>query len=154
MEDDVYRFQIDVSKISDTAILSYPKELQTAHASYKSGNNDKFVDRVYYQVSDKGVAFTADIDALIQGGMSLPPFSHSLLDTIKIERAKEDMEGTDKLDNSKIVHSRIETDDRGRPTVELDIAKEYHSSLKKSLPDGAVAVTNPSGKDFVDATAI
>lgn len=143
IEDGVYRFQFDVTKLSEDKAILYPKEIQNAYMSYRNGNTDKLIDSKYYQVSDKGVAFSLDIDNLTQGGMSLPPLANALLDTIKIENAKSSMENTDGLDNTKLVHSKIETDDKGRPLMELPVVMEYHNALKRSLPEGAVAITNP-----------
>jgi hypothetical protein len=143
IEDGVYRYQFDVTKITEATVLSYPKEIQNAYTSYKNGNVEKLVGGKWYQVSDKGVAFTLDVDALTQGGVSIPPLANSLIDAIKIEKAKESMESDANLDNTKIVHSKIETDDKGRPLMELPVVMEYHNALKRNLPDGSVAITNP-----------
>ena len=143
IEDGVYRFQIDVTKLTESTVALYPKEIQTAYQSYKNGNTDKLEDSKWYQVSDKGVAFTLDVDVLSQSGYSLPPLANALIDAIKVENAKDEMEDTAKLDNTKIVHSKIETDDKGRPLMELPVVQEYHNALKRNLPDGSVAITNP-----------
>lgn len=143
LEEGVYRYQIDISKISDNIIDIYPKEIQNAYTGYKNGNTQKLIDGKWYQVSDKGVAFTIDSDVLSQSGMSLPPLANSLLDAIRVESAKDSMESADALDNTKIVHSKIETDDKGRPLMELPVVHEYHNALKRALPDGSVAITNP-----------
>lgn len=143
LEEGVYRYQFDITKISDTTLPYFPKEIQNAYTSYRNGNADKLVDGKWYQVSDKGVAFTIDTDVLNQAGMSLPVLGNSLIDAIKIENAKDQMESTDALDNTKIVHSKIETDDKGRPLMELPVTKEYHNALKRALPEGSVAITNP-----------
>ena len=143
IEEGVYRYQIDVSKLTEALVITYPKEIQNAYQGYKNGNTEKFIEGKWYEVSDKGVAFTLDTDALTQGGVSLPPFANSLIDAIKIENAKESMESTAQLDNTKIVHSKIETDDKGRPLMELPVVTEYHMALKRSLPEGSVAITNP-----------
>jgi hypothetical protein len=69
--------------------------------------------------------------------------ANALLDAIKIENAKDSMESTATLDNSKIIHSQVPIDDKGRPTMELGVVQEYHMALKRNLPEGAVAITNP-----------
>lgn len=143
IEDGVYRYQIDVSKITEATLISYPKEIQNAFTGYKNGSVDKLIEGKWYQVSDKGVAFTLDTSTLSQGGVSMPPLSSAILDVIKIEKAKDEMEDTAKLDNTKIVHSKIQTDDKGRPLMELPVVHEYHNALKRSLPEGSVAITNP-----------
>lgn len=143
IEDGVYRFQIDVSKITDATFESYPKEIQNAYSGFTNGNVEKLVEGKWYQVSDKGVAFSFDVNTLTQGGVSLPPLASALVDAIKVETAKDEMVDTSKLDNSKIVHSRIQTDEKGRPLMDLPVVHEYHGALKRSLPEGAVAITNP-----------
>ncbi len=143
LEEGVYRFQIDVTKFTETAVLIYPKEIQSAYASYKAGNTSALVDGKFYQVSDKGVAFTISPDVLGQAGQALPPMANALIDAIKIENAKDNMEDMSNLDNTKIVHSQVPIDDRGRPTMELPVVHEYHGALKRNLPKGSVAITNP-----------
>jgi len=142
-EDGVYRYQIDLSKITETTLNIYPKEIQNAYNQYRNGQTDKFQESKWYQVSDKGVAFTVDADVLLNGGVALPPFANSLIDVIKIENAKDQMEDDATLDNTKIIHSKIKTDDKGRPVIDLPIAMKYHEAIKKTLPKGAVAITNP-----------
>ena len=143
LEEGVFRYQMDVTKLSDTSVLLYPKEIQTAYNSYKAGNTDALVEGKYYQVSDKGMAFTIDPDVLVQAGQANPPLGSVLVDAIKVESAKDSMLSTDALDNTKIVHSTVPIDDKGRPTMELPVVQEYHNALKRSLPAGAVAITNP-----------
>lgn len=143
IEEGVYRYQFDITKLSDALALTFPKEIQSAYTSYKNGATEKLIEGKWYQVSDKGVAFTLDIDAMTQGGVSLPPMANALVDAIKIENAKDSMESTATLDNTKIVHSKIETDDKGRPLMELPVVMEYHNALKRNLPEGSVAITNP-----------
>ncbi|MDX5884882.1 hypothetical protein [Bacillus cereus group sp. BfR-BA-00999] len=143
MDENVYRYQMDISKLTEATMLLYPKEIQNAYTSLKNGQTEKLVEGKWYQLSDKGVAFTLDVDAMTQGGLSVPPLASALIDVIKIENAKDSMETTANLDNTKIVHSKIETDDKGRPLMELPVVMEYHNALKRNLPEGSVAITNP-----------
>jgi hypothetical protein len=144
LEEGVYRYQVDVTKINDNLYQIMPKEIQSAVDGYKAGTiADKLVQGRYFQVSDKGVAFSIDPDVLAQAGQSLPPFASSLIDIFRIESAKDAMEDTSTLDNVKVVHSTVPIDDKGRPTMELPVVQEYHNALKRSLPKGAVAITNP-----------
>ncbi|MEX3625196.1 hypothetical protein [Viridibacillus arvi] len=144
MEEGVYRFQFDISKLTEATMLTYPKEFQTAYATFKGGGSkEQFIEGKWYQVSEKGVAFTIDPEVLQQAGQALPPLANALIDAIKIENAKDSMESTSQLDNSKIIHSQVPIDDKGRPTMELPVVMEYHNALKRNLPEGAVAITNP-----------
>lgn len=143
IEDGVHRFEFDITKLNDNTSLVMPKEIQSAYQSYKNGQRDKLRDNKWYQVSDKGVAFTADVEVLMQQGYSSPAFANVLVDALKVEGAKESMEDKSELDNSKIIHSEVPIDDKGRPLMELNVVKAYHNSLKSNLPKGSVAVTNP-----------
>lgn len=144
LEDGVYRYQFDMSKLTEATALVYPKEFQSAFTAFQGGGSkDQFIEGKWYQVSDKGVAFTIDPDVLMQAGQAMPPMANSLVDALKIESAKDSMESTAQLDNSKIVHSRVPIDEKGRPTMELPVVMEYHNALKRNLPEGAVAITNP-----------
>jgi hypothetical protein len=143
IEDGVFRFQIDVSKLNEKLAMIFPKEIQTAYTSYQNGNTSQLLDGKWYQVSDKGAAFTIDPDVLANGGYSIPPFANALIDGIKSENAKTNMEDADTLDNTKIIHSEVPLDNKGRPTMDFGIVDKYQGTLKKHLPDGAVAITNP-----------
>lgn len=143
MEDGVYRYQVDISKISDANMLDFPDEVQTSYERSKGGDKSDLAEGKFYQVSEKGVAFTVDADVLANGGMALPSLANALVDTLRVDDVKGQMENVDELDNSKIVHSKIETNKDGRPVMELPVVKAYHEAVKKSLPDGSVAITNP-----------
>lgn len=143
IENGVYRLQFDMSQVSTATIEFYPKEIQSAFNTYQSGSRDNFVDGKWYQVSDKGVAFTLDTDVLMQEGISSPPLANTLINAIKIETAKDNMESTDNLDTTKIIHAQVPTDKNGRPTIELPVVREYYNALKRAMPDGSVPVVNP-----------
>lgn len=143
IENGVYRYYFDITKVNTQTFDTYPPEIQSAFNSYNSGDNDKFIDNKWYQVSDKGVAFTLDIDVLSQYGVSAPPLANVLIDALKIESARDSMESTDELDNTKIIHSQVPIDKQGRPTVELDVVKEYYNAMKRALPEGSVPIVNP-----------
>lgn len=146
LSDGVYRFQIDVSKIPTDSVPYYPKEIQNAVKMYQDGSSkisNKFYDNSYYQVSDKGVAFSLDTDVLNQLGVSVPPFASVLVDVIKYENAKSKMDSKDELDNSIIIHSTVPLDSNGTPTIDIEIVEKYQANLKKGLPQGVYSVTNP-----------
>lgn len=145
ISDGVFRYQIDVSKIKADEIPYYPKEIQNAVNTFQNGGakeNKKFVGN-FYQVSDKGVAFSLDVEVLNQVGVSIPPFSSVLADVIKVEKSKAKMEDKDEVDNAIIIHSQVPLDDKGVPTIELGTVKKYNNELKKGLPNNVYAITNP-----------
>lgn len=152
IQNGVFRFEVDLSKLNDKLIEALPTEFEGAYNQYQNGTTDKFKDGKWYEVSDKGVAFTIDENVLTQSGLSVPQFSSTLLDALRLEKAKENMENVDKLDNSKIVHSKVPVDDKGRPLMERKVVESYHRNLKRALPEGSVAITNPFDTDALNVS--
>lgn len=146
----VFRYEVDVSKLNDALVEALPTEFESAYNQYRNGSTDSFKEGKWYEVSDKGVAFTIDENVLIQSGLSTPPFSSTLLDALRLDKAKENMETIDNLDNSKIVHSKVPVDDKGRPLMEKGLVRTYHQQLKQALPEGSVAITNPFDTEGVN----
>lgn len=141
----VFRYEFDVSKINEESLIYYPKELQNAYTKYKNGDysNDSKFDGSWYKVSDKGVAFSLDVEVLNQLGISVPPFASVIADALKVENAKEQMEEKDSIDNTVIIHSEVPLNENGVPTMDFDTVSKYQKVLKKNLPKGAVSITNP-----------
>lgn len=146
IENGVFRWELDMSKLSEDGIPYLPKELQNAYETYKKGNladDNKWTDGKYYHVSNKGVAFCFDQNVLKNGGVAVSEFSSLIIDSIQLEQAKANVEIKDKIDTIRILHSKIPTDKDGKPTMSSKIAKIYDGALKRSLPEGIAGVTSP-----------
>lgn len=147
LENGVYRFRIDMSKIKEEVRESLPNELQQALDTYKSGGTDdetKWYDRKWYMVSDLGMAFTFDQDSLLNGGVAISPFASALADYLSLDQAKDNIDIKDQLDTLRIIHSKIPTDSNGEPTITLKAAKIINDQIRSRLPEGVVAVTTPA----------
>jgi hypothetical protein len=43
LEEGVYRYQFDITKLTEATMLNYPKEFQSAYTSFKGGNTEAFI---------------------------------------------------------------------------------------------------------------
>lgn len=146
IQNGVYRFALDMSKIKEDFVGIMPKEIVSAYEKYSNGSaktDDNFTDGKFYHVSKKGVAFCLDQNVLKNGGVAVSEFASLISDSIQIEQAKNNVEIKDKIDTVRIIHSKIPTDQDGKPTMSSKVAKIYDSALKRSLPEGIAGITSP-----------
>lgn len=147
-EQGVYRFMIDMSKIKKEIGENLPNELKSAFENYsnKNGldNDKKWYDKKWYYVSDKGVAFCFDQGCLLNGGVAVSPFAGLLLDGVALDKAKANVDIKDVLDATRIIHSKIPTNNEGIPTLNIKTARLYDQQMRDRLPEGVVAVTSPN----------
>ena len=142
----VYRWEIDMSQIKDELLPYMPNEIQKAAEQMKSkGSMDekRWRDGKFFRLSDKAVAFCIDPSAMSNGGIAISEFSSLLVDSLRLERAKNNIEIKDDIDTVRIVHAKIPLDKDSKPAMSAKAAREYDSALKRALPKGVVGVTNP-----------
>lgn len=148
IENGVYRYRLDMSKIKNEMLEELPTEIQQAYQKYNEGNiqdtDPDWYDRKWYIVSNKGVAFTFDQNILVNGGTTVSPFAAALMDSATLSQAKDNVDIKDKLDTIRIIHSKIPTNSEGVPTLNLKTAKLFDEQMRSRLPEGVVAVTSPS----------
>lgn len=136
IENGVYRYEIDMTKLDDKKILTYPLEFKRLYNNYKNGENKER----WKQISNKGVAFPTVLNQL----HSFPPMSYLLPDIMEIDEIKSLKKDSNKLDNTKIIHNKVPIDkETGLPVMDLELAKNYNKAMQDKLPDGMVAITNP-----------
>ena len=158
IEDGVYRYRLDISKLKSEVYDSLPTELQQAYDTYHgTGSGDtsdttQWYDNKWFYVSNKGVAFTFDPDAIVNGGTAISPFAGILADSLSLDQAKDNIEVKDKLDTLRIIHSKIPVDSNGEPTLSLKTAKIFDDAIRSRLPDGVVAVSSPTNLTNVPLT--
>lgn len=148
LENGVYRYRLDVSKLKAEVYDALPKELQQAFDDYQKNsgtdNTDKWYDNKWFYVSSKGMAFTFDQNSLVNGGVAISPFASILADSISLEQAKDNIEIKDQLDTIRLIHSKIPVNSDGMPTLDLKTAKNFDAAMRNRLPEGVVAVSSPS----------
>lgn len=144
MSEDVLKWELDISKLKDDIAESLPNEIAKAYNEYKAGStkSDKWVDGKWYKLSDKAVAFTLDKE-ILSNGVAVSEFANLAIDSIQLEKAKDNIEIQDELDTIRILHSKVPTDKDGKPLMGVKTVKIYDNSLKRALPKGIKAVTSP-----------
>lgn len=142
----VYRWEIDMSQIKDELIPYMPNEIQKAAEQMKSsGSMDekRWREGKYFRLSDKAVAFCIDPNAMSNGGIAISEFSSLLVDSLRLEKAKNNIEIKDDIDTVRIIHGKIPLDKESKPSMSAKAAREYDNALKRTLPKGVVGIVNP-----------
>ena len=146
LENGVYRWMLDITKIKKELIdiKGFPNEIKNAfelNASDRIG--DKWVERKWFVLSDKAVAFCFNQDVIKNGGVAISDFASLLADSVKIEKSKDNIDIKDDIDTVKLIHAKIPTNKEGVPTVNAVDAAVWNKQINSNLPKGIVAIVNP-----------
>lgn len=154
-ENGVYRYMLDMSKVKSDVVDYLPEEIQTAYDSYqnKSGTDDtdKWYDKKWYFI-ENGVAFTFDINTLVNDGLAVSPMVGMIIDNLSLQQAKDNVDVKDSLDTVRLIHSKIPLDKDGVPQIDLETAKIFDNAIRTRMPEGVVTVTTPTALDNVPLT--
>ena len=141
---DVWKYVIDCSKLVSVQNLNiYPMEIQKAIEEFKiNKDSDKFILKQYYLVKE-GFCFTT----LDKARHNIPPFSFLFSDLISLEDKKELKDKIDRINNTKMIHNKIDTSNP-ETMVDPSVAKKYNQAVKnnlnaRNLEDGIFTITNP-----------
>ena len=145
IENGVYRWMIDISKVKPEMVelQGFPKEIVTGYESTDRTDPKKWVDGKWLLLSNKAVAFCFNQNVLKNGGVAVSDFASLIIDSVQIERTKENVDIKDDIDTVKIIHGLLPMDKDGRPTIDVSEAAVWSKQLNKDLPDGIIAVVNP-----------
>lgn len=145
-ENGLWRFVVDCSKLASvTDITTYPTEIQKAMLVYSSkGSMDSsmFLFDKYYPVKN-GICFSVVND----GKHGTPPFAFLFGDLIGLELKKDLKDKIDRINNTKMIHNKIETKDKDT-MIDPTVARKYNDAIKKNLiqknlDEGIFTITNP-----------
>lgn len=154
-EDGVYKYMLDMSKVKSDVVDYLPDEIQQAYTTYKSGSGTddtaKWYDKKWYFV-ENGVAFTFDINTLVNDGLAVSPLIGMVIDNLSLQQAKDNVDVKDSLDTTRLIHSKIPLDSNGVPQMDLETAKIFDTAIRNRMPDGVVTVTTPTSLDNVPLT--
>ena len=142
LEDNVKRFAINLNGISKDAIVYMPSEIQNAYNLFKSNklSKDKLIDSSYYQVSNKGVAFTLEK----QQSKGVPFYCSIFDDLMELEDMKDLKSETAVIESTKLIHQKLPIDkETGKVLMDMNVAKTYHNATKANMPKGTAITTNP-----------
>ena len=136
---------IDISKVKPEMVelQGFPKEIVTGYESTDRTDPKKWVDGKWLLLSNKAVAFCFNQNVLKNGGIAISDFASLIIDSVQIERTKENVDIKDDIDTVKIIHGLLPMDKDGRPTIDVSEAAVWSKQLNKDLPDGIIAVVNP-----------
>lgn len=140
-ENDVHRYAVDLSKITDKTVVYFPKEIQLAYKKYKNKSKTlKLIDKSYYQVGKNGVSFPIKENAT----KGIPYYTPIFDDLIQLEDKKDLMNDNDVIEAIKLIHQKLP---RHKETGEVQMsakqAAKLHEATKANLPKQAAIVTNP-----------
>lgn len=145
-ENGLWRFVIDCMRLSSEIDLTiYPIEIQKAMTLYLDGkvkDNSVFLFDRYYPVKN-GICFTT----IRKGEHGTPLFAFLFKDLIALEQKKDLKDKIDRVNNTKMIHNKIETKDKDT-MIDPTVAKNYNDAIKrnltmKNLEDGIFTITNP-----------
>lgn len=138
----IFRYGIDVSKITDDKIDYFPEEIINARQRFQTASDKKqlndFVDN-YYIVGDSGAGFQLNQ----WESKGLPYYIHLFAGLMNLADAEALDNLNNKLDNYKLLHQEIAKDKDGKMVMDKDVVYSYHQSIKSVLPDGIAVVSTP-----------
>ena len=142
IENDVKRYAINLNGINKEALEHMPREIQDAYRLFKSNKlpATSLINNTYYQVSDKGAAFSLEKQQI----KGIPFYSSLFDDLMELEDLKDLKSQLAAIENTVLVHQKLPIDDEtGKVLMDMKVAKVYHNSTKANLPTGASVTTNP-----------
>ena len=142
VENDVSRYAINLKKFNDVNILSFPKDIQQIYQKYKNGTLDKskLIDREYYELGEKAVAFNLDRFA----PKGVPYYCTIFDDLMELEDMKDLKSQNAVIESIKLIHQKFPLDkETGASLVDFDVITQYHNATKSTLPSGTAVTTNP-----------
>lgn len=154
-ENNVGRFEINTSKLDEAKIIK--QGLPEEFIQIVNGNNDSLKDvmgrekdsqqKNWVEVSEKGVAFCI---GSTQDTNGLPYFMTLFEELTYLYEVKNKQEEILDLDNLRILHHLIPTDDEGEFLFDENIVLTYHNAIKRNLPKGVAVATTPMKLEAVN----
>lgn len=142
LENDVKRFAINLNGISSNVIGYMPLEIQNAYNLFKSNKlpKEQLIDNSYYQVSNKGTAFTLEK----QQSKGIPFYCSIFDDLMELEDMKDLKSENAVIESTKLIHQKLPIDkETGKVLMDMSVAKTYHNATKANMPKGTAITTNP-----------
>lgn len=144
VDNGVYRWMINVSKIPKEVANSptFPTELKKAMEEKGEKNPNRWADKDWYYVSDKGVAFCFDMSVLQNGGVAVSKLASLIPEAIQVIGAKKNVDIKDGIDSIRLIHGQMMLNKESKPSLTLEEASKWRAALESGAPNGvSVAVT-------------
>ena len=142
VENDVAKYAIDLGKLTDKNVLSFPIDIQNIYKKYKNGSikEQDLIDRTYFELSDNAVAFS--LDRFSPKG--IPYYCSIFDDLMELEDMKDLKSQNAVIESIKLIHQKFPVDkDTGVSLIDFDVITQYHNATKSTLPSGTAVTTNP-----------
>lgn len=142
IEDNVQKFGVNLKKINDKNVKSFPLEIQQAWTRYVSGRikEEDLEDKAYYELKDNAVAFS--LDKFSPKGV--PFYSTIFDDLMELEDMKDLKSQNAVIESIKLIHQQFPIDEEtGHSLIDFDVITQYHNATKQTLPKGTAVTTNP-----------
>ena len=142
VENDVSKYAINLKKFNDRNILSFPKEIQNLYKRYKNGTikEKDLIDKSYYELKDKAVAFNLDRFA----PKGVPYYCTIFDDLMELEDMKDLKSQNAVIESIKLIHQKFPIDkEDAHSLIDFDVITQYHNATKSTLPNGTAVTTNP-----------
>lgn len=145
----IFRYGIDVSKISESQLDYFPEEISKAYIKYKNSKDKKNIKGFngdYYIVGENGAGFQLNQ----WESKGLPYYLHLFSVLLNLSDAETLDNENNKLDNYKLLYQQLLHDEKtGKMQIDADVAGAYHEAIKSTLPKGIGIVTTPMKLDSI-----
>jgi len=125
VQDGVFLYKIDMSKIKEEDLWKYPKQFEGMFAAYKK-------DKEKWQEVPSEISICLKADASIVE-YSVPPFAAVMPQLYKIADAESRAEVSADMDNYKMITGKVPTDADGNPLIGYDLVEKYYRQIAGAL---------------------
>ena len=142
VENDVSKYSINLKKLNNKNILSFPKDIQNIYNKYKAGTikESDLIDKSYYELGEKAVAFNLNRFA----PKGVPYYCTIFDDLMELEDMKDLKSQNAVIESIKLIHQKFPIDkEDGHSLIDFDVITQYHNATKATLPPGTAVTTNP-----------
>ena len=142
VENDVSKYSINLKKLNNKNILSFPKDIQNIYNKYKAGTikESDLIDKSYYELGEKAVAFNLNRFA----PKGVPYYCTIFDDLMELEDMKDLKSQNAVIESIKLIHQKFPIDkETGASLIDFDVITQYHNATKATLPPGTAVTTNP-----------
>ena len=141
IEDGLYNYAIDMSRIREEELILYPKEITTMWNTYKSSG-------VKYQEVPTKISACFKMNESLSFG--LPIFSGTMTNLHDIEDYKALLKQKTEIANYKLVNMKVPTNKDGEFQMEWDELMKYYNILLGVVPSGVGLGMTPTQLDSID----
>lgn len=136
-----YSINLDVLKNKDI-LATMPKDIQKIYEKYAKGSIKKelLLENKWYELEKNAYAFNF-IDPFLPKGY--PPLSYLFKGLTALDKMTNKLLLDEEVEALKIVHNYFPLDENGDPTLEPELARLYHESVKANLPENVTIATTP-----------